>query len=78
MGKLYCEKFETKTTGSDSLSQEQLAFGANTLTHPLWELVIKSIDTGEFPTVWKEAQVTPALKKGDYITLHLLFSMYYL
>ena len=42
-----------------------LAAGANTLSKPLTKIFNKSIIEGVFPKAWKEAIVTPVLKKGD-------------
>ena len=59
-----------KSSGSDGLTQEQLAFGMNELTIPLQKIFNKSIVSGEFPTKWKTAVVTPVLKKGDKCFIH--------
>jgi hypothetical protein len=32
---------------------------------PLTRIINSSISSGEFPSMWKEALVTPILKKGD-------------
>ena len=39
--------------------------GANTLAAPLLEIFNKSMEPGEFPSKWKEVQITPVLKKGN-------------
>jgi hypothetical protein len=54
-----------KSSGCDGLTQFQLAAGAPNLTKPLVKIFNKSITEGEFPKSWKEAVVTPILKKGD-------------
>ena len=54
-----------KSSGCDGLTQTQLAVGAPTLTKPLVKIFNKLINEGLFPTSWKEAIVTPVLKKGD-------------
>ena len=54
-----------KSSGSDSLTQEQLSFGAEVLTVPLQKIFNQSLSTGIFPSKWKTAVVTPVLKKGD-------------
>ena len=54
-----------KSAGCDGLSQAQLAAGADTLTKPLTKIFNRSIEEGVFPNTWKEAIVTPVLKKGD-------------
>ena len=54
-----------KSAGYDGLSQAQLAAGAPTLTEPLLNIFNSSISQGSFPSAWKEAIVTPVLKKGD-------------
>ena len=54
-----------KSSGLDGLSQQQLKAGANILVAPLQNIFNQSITQGEFPTMWKEAVVTPVHKKGD-------------
>ena len=49
----------------DGLSQENLINGARSLIPPLTSIINKSIQEGKFPSKWKEAQVTPVLKKGS-------------
>jgi hypothetical protein len=39
--------------------------GAKVLVVPLTRIINSSISSGEFPSIWKEALVTPMLKKGD-------------
>ena len=54
-----------KSSGLDGLSQENLILGAKHLIAPLTVIVNQSIEEGEFPNEWKEAAVTPVLKKGN-------------
>ena len=54
-----------KSSGLDGLSQENLLLGATNLVAPLTLIVNQSIVEGEFPKEWKEAVVTPILKKGN-------------
>ena len=54
-----------KSSGTDGLSQENLILATEVLACPLTSIVNASITKGEFPTAWKEALVTPVLKKGD-------------
>ena len=54
-----------KSSGIDGLSQENLLLGTENLAAPLTAIVNQSIAEGKFPTDWKEASVTPVLKKGD-------------
>ena len=54
-----------KSAGTDGLSQENLINGGSILASPLTLIINKSIEDGQFPTEWKEALVTPVLKKGD-------------
>ena len=53
-----------KSSGIDGLSQENLIMGTANLLAPLTAIVNQSILDGEFPDGWKEALVTPILKKG--------------
>ena len=54
-----------KSSGSDSLTQEQLAYGENVLITPLLAIFNTSLASGKFPTNWKTAIITPVLKKGN-------------
>ena len=54
-----------KSSGIDGLSQENLILGKRNLLAPLTAIINKSIEEGEFPLAWKEAVVTPVLKKGN-------------
>ena len=58
-----------KSSGLDGLTQQQLKTGANILVAPLQNIFNQSITIGEFPTIWKEAVVTPVHKKGDKMLL---------
>ena len=53
------------SVGSDGISQSQLLAGAPSLSEPLRKIFNLSITKGEFPKLWKQAIVTPVLKKGD-------------
>ena len=54
-----------KSAEVDGLSQDKLVLGSKALAGPLLEIINKSIQDSCFPTEWKEALVTPVLKKGD-------------
>ena len=54
-----------KSSGLDGLSQENLILGAKHFIAPLTTIINQSIMQGEFPKDWKEAAVTPVLKKGN-------------
>ena len=58
-----------KSAGIDGLGQDQLILGSRTLTAPLNIIINESITTGIFPEDWKEAKVTPVLKKGCPVTV---------
>ena len=65
MKKAFKKRKKKKSAGNDGLSQEQLVFGASSLAPPSTEIINLSIKSGEFPTNWKEAMVSPVLKKGN-------------
>ncbi|KAI8490702.1 hypothetical protein Bbelb_314950 [Branchiostoma belcheri] len=54
-----------KATGLDNIDNRLLKVGAQILAPSLTKLFNKSLDTGEFPTKWKQAKITPIYKKGD-------------
>ena len=54
-----------KSAGADEITQECLLLGAEVLANPLARVINPSIDSGIFQEEWKEAVVTPILKKGD-------------
>ena len=54
-----------KSSGLDGLSQENLLLGTKNLLAPLTTIINQSITQGEFPEAWKQAAVTPVLKKGN-------------
>ena len=56
---------QKRSAGRDGLSQENLILGSEILCIPLTRIINKSLEIGEFPEVWKEAAVTPILKKGS-------------
>ena len=59
-----------KSSGIDGLSQENLILGKRNLLAPLTTIINKSIEEGKFPSAWKEAVVTPVLKKGNSQSLN--------
>ena len=59
------KKMKKKSAGIDGLSQDKLVLGSKVLINPLLQIVNQSIRDGKFPSEWKEALVTPVLKKGD-------------
>ena len=54
-----------QSAGTDGLSQDKLVLGSKSLVYPLLQIINQSIREGAFPSQWKEALVTPVLKKGD-------------
>ncbi len=63
--KAMCSLKKKKSTGVDGISQDKLVLGTKVLVVPLTRIINNSITNGEFPEMWKEALVTPILKKGD-------------
>ena len=63
--KAICSLKKKKSSGVDGLTQEQLVLGAQALATPLTRIINSSITSGVFPEAWKEAMITPILKKGD-------------
>ena len=54
-----------QSAGTNGLSQDKLVLGSKSLVYPLLQIINQSIREGAFPSQWKEALVTPVLKKGD-------------
>ena len=54
-----------KSSGMDGLGQDKLVLATEILKIPLTRIINSSIENGEFPAEWKEALITPILKKGD-------------
>lgn len=55
----------SKSAGPDGFHPRVLKEVAPSITKPLEIIFRKSIESGQLPTQWKEAQVTPIFKKGD-------------
>ena len=53
------------SSGFDGLSQELLKSISSVITLPLQKIINASIRSGCFPSEWKEAQISPILKKGS-------------
>ena len=56
---------EKQSAGIDGLSQDKLVIGSKSLVYPLMQIINQSIREGVFPSQWKEALMTPVLKKRD-------------
>ena len=54
-----------KSKGKDGITQECLLLGLEVLAAPITTIINLSINSGVFPSQWKEAIVIPLLKKGD-------------
>ena len=53
-----------KSTGADKISARLLKAAAPAITVSVTTLINKSIVSGQFPTLWKLAKITPIHKKG--------------
>ena len=56
---------QTKACGPDNFSAKIILECADQLVSPLTKIFAKSVETGLFPNLWKEANIIPVLKKGD-------------
>ena len=54
-----------KSSGPDGLDPYFLKISAEHIAEPLTHIFNLAIETGEVPSVWKSAYVTPSLKGGD-------------
>ena len=54
-----------KASGPDGISTRLLKNISDSVCHQLSDLYNFSLSTGEFPSLWKQANVTPIYKKGD-------------
>ena len=55
----------SKSTGLDNIGPKILKLSANIIAPSLVYIINKSITSGTFPSVWKEAKVKPLFKPGD-------------
>ena len=56
---------QTKASGPDNFSAKIILECADQLVSPLTKIFAKSVETGVFPNLWKEANIIPVLKKDD-------------
>ena len=54
----------SKATGLDKISAKLLKDAASIIAKPVTYLINLTISTGEIPSQWKEARVTPIYKTG--------------
>ena len=54
-----------KSTGLDNIGPKILKISANIIAPSLVYIINKSICTGSFPNIWKEAKIKPLFKSGD-------------
>ena len=55
----------SKATGLDNIGSKILKISANIIAPSLVYIINKSIISGSFPSMWKEAKVKPLFKSGD-------------
>ena len=55
----------SKATGLDSIGPRLLKMAPNVLVPSITFMINKSIETGVFPSTWKNAKVNPIFKTGD-------------
>ena len=55
----------SKANGADNISNRLLKMTATQIAKPLSKLFKESLFQGKFPSMWKEAIVTPVFKKND-------------
>jgi len=56
---------ERKATGLDGINAKFLKMSASVISKPLEKVFNMSIEKGTFPSIFKEAKVTPIFKKGS-------------
>ena len=60
------KELKKKTScGFDDISSEILKMGADALAEPLCYIINKSLETGKYPTTWKEGKICPIYKKKN-------------
>ena len=64
MNKFLSDLNENKSTGIDNIGTKILKLSANIITPSLTFIINKSILSGDFPSLWKEAKVKPLYKAG--------------
>jgi hypothetical protein len=55
----------TKTGGCDLVHPHVMKECSTSMSHTLFLLFKKSIETGTIPDTWKKANITPLFKKGS-------------
>ena len=55
----------SKATGLDNIGPKILKIYANIIAPSLVYIINKSVISGSFPSMWKEAKVNPLFKSGD-------------
>ena len=55
----------SKATGLDNIGPKILKISANIKARSLVYIINKSVISGSFPSMWKEAKVKPLFKSGD-------------
>ena len=63
--KLLCDLDPHKAPGPDAIPARTLKLAAEELAPVLTLIFQKSLDTGEIPLLWRQANITPIFKKGD-------------
>ena len=56
---------ETKATGPDGIGNKILRACSYSLCEPLTYIFKRSLNVGEFPTLWKSSNIVPIFKQGD-------------
>ena len=67
-GRYYCDvnwSYHNVSTGLDNIGPRILKMSANIIAPSILFIVNKSITSGKFPSVWKEAKVKPLFKAGS-------------
>ncbi|EDO43579.1 predicted protein, partial [Nematostella vectensis] len=60
----------SKATGLDGISAKLLKLAGPAIDMPLCKIINLSIKQSIFPTIWKQARVTPVFKAGDHLDIN--------
>lgn len=65
-----------RSPGPDDIYPRKLKDCKEAVNNPLVSVLMKSLDSGEVPVMWRKTNVVPLFKKGDKTSYLILSSNY--